>query len=98
MHTHPRAVDEYLGGIWIPQGLVFLQNFHVPRDHEFHDGFRRRTHADVAQERKVLDQATRLAFRRLSRANQAPVGIVKLARLRELAITADGRVGSPQVR
>ncbi len=98
MDTDPSAVDKHLGRVRVPQGLVFLEDFHAPGDHELDDGVRRRTHADVAHQRQVLDQAASLAFGRLGRAHETPVGVVKLAGLGQLAVAPDGRVGAPQMR
>jgi hypothetical protein len=52
---------------------------------------------DVGHQSEVLDQAHRLPLGSLCRAEHAPQAVVQLPGLGELALSADGRVGAPEV-
>jgi hypothetical protein len=94
----PRAVDEDLGQARGGAGREVLEALGAPLVEELEDGRGGAADGDVRHEREVLDEAAGLPLGRLRRADHAPLRVVELARLRELALAPDRRVDAPQVR
>jgi hypothetical protein len=92
----PDAIDEDLG--CRRRAGVLLELLETPLVEELLDRGRVGADRDVRHEREVLDKTARLTFGRLGRADHAPVRVVQLARLGNLAVAADRRVAPPQMR
>mmetsp|Transcript_22445 Transcript_22445/g.76900 ORF Transcript_22445/g.76900 Transcript_22445/m.76900 type:complete len:341 (+) Transcript_22445:1439-2461(+) len=98
VHTNPASVEENLGILFDVHGRALHQVQDAPLLQEILDQGLCGTQGDVAHERDVLHQADRLPLRRLGRAHKAPMGVVQLPRLHQLARTSERRKHSPQVR
>mmetsp|Transcript_33705 Transcript_33705/g.69614 ORF Transcript_33705/g.69614 Transcript_33705/m.69614 type:complete len:290 (+) Transcript_33705:1666-2535(+) len=100
-HPHPHPVHKHLGPAHVcaeSRGGQLLQVLHPASLKQLNDDLGRAADADVRHERQVLHQPARLPLRRLRRTHHPPLRVVQLARLRDLALLADGRVGPPQMR
>mmetsp|Transcript_16479 Transcript_16479/g.64296 ORF Transcript_16479/g.64296 Transcript_16479/m.64296 type:complete len:1268 (+) Transcript_16479:614-4417(+) len=95
--THPGAVDEDLGCAWDVLRVHAVEHRDALFVQELHHRPGRGADCDVAHERQVLHKPARLALGRLGRADEAPVRVVQLARLRQLSLAADGRVQAAQM-
>mmetsp|Transcript_19899 Transcript_19899/g.33422 ORF Transcript_19899/g.33422 Transcript_19899/m.33422 type:complete len:272 (-) Transcript_19899:1116-1931(-) len=98
MDPHPAPIDEDLGGTRDDARRDLLQVLRVPLLQELQDGRGGGAHGNVGHKREVLHQPASLALGGLRGANHAPMAVVKLARLGEFALAADGRVEAPQMR
>lgn len=96
MDSLPHAVDEDLGPLG-HLGRELLEVLHSPLLEELDDRRRRRADRDVGHEGEVFDESARLSFGRLGRADHAPVRVVELTRLGDLAIATDGSVAASEM-
>ncbi len=98
MNADPATVYKDLGGIGDGARCNFFQVLHAPLLQELQDGRGRVSHRDVSHECQVLDEADCGTFRRLSRTDHAPEGVVQLTRFRQLSVATDRRVDATKMR
>jgi len=97
VHADPRAVEEDFGGARQRGRRHLLQALHGPFVEKIEHGGLGAPDGDVGHQGQVFDEPARLPLGRLRRAHHAPLRVVQLARLGQLALAPDGGVDAAQV-
>ncbi len=98
VHTDPAAVDKHLGGLLDGGRRDLVQILHAPLLEELENRVDLRADGHVGHQSEVLDEADGVALGRLRRTDDAPLRVVELTGLGELAIATDRRVHATQMR
>ncbi|RNA27888.1 hypothetical protein BpHYR1_036544 [Brachionus plicatilis] len=98
VYADPAAVHEHFGRVVNGGRRDLLQILHAPLFQKLQYGIYLRANRNVGHESQIFDQADGVALGRLGRTNNAPLGVVQLARLGQFAVAANRRVHTTQMR